>query len=317
MIRFRFYDFLQTIFRLQLGDQHLWSRLRKMMILLISFQMILFSWIYIKELTERWEDIYPLLTKVFVAGLILVVVVLSYYRWLDKIPVLHKSVGIASRTFIVLYLLQWVFLMLFWIFPPPLTSTQICSLIDGYGLKRDHISFDQISPHMKLAVLASEDQLFTDHDGFDVKAIKLALKYNKRRPGKTRGASTISQQTAKNIFLWQGRNFIRKGLEVYFTFMIETFWSKRTILSRYLNVIETGPGIFGVQAAARANFNKDALHLNRAEAAMIAACLPNPKRYTLKPMSSHVRSRYDDILVQMNNIESDPDVIILIGAKMN
>ena len=267
------------------------------------------------ELRERWDDISPMLSKVVIAVTVCIVLFLVYYRWLDKYPLMHQIVGSISKVFIVLYLLQWFFLVVFWLVNPPFTLTQIENTIQGYGLKRDYVSYDRISSNMKLAVLASEDQLFTDHDGFDVKAIKIALKYNKRHQKKTHGASTISQQTAKNVFLWQGRTLIRKALEVYFTFMIETFWSKKKILERYLNVIETGPGIYGVQAAARADFNKDAFDLTRAEAAMIAACLPSPKRYTIKPMASHVRARYDDIMVQMNNLEGDPDIDLLIGAE--
>jgi monofunctional biosynthetic peptidoglycan transglycosylase len=160
----------------------------------------------------------------------------------------------------------------------------------------------------KLAVMASEDQLFPDHDGFDLKAIKKAIKYNKRHPNKTRGASTISQQVAKNVFLWQGGGYFRKGLEVYFTFMIESFWSKKKILQTYLNVAEMGRGIFGIQSAAKHYFNKDAIHLTRTESAMIAACLPNPKKYTVVPLSSYVAGRYGNIVGQMNNLEGDPDV---------
>jgi monofunctional biosynthetic peptidoglycan transglycosylase len=166
--------------------------------------------------------------------------------------------------------------------------------------------------NIKLAVIAAEDQLFPDHDGFDLKAIKLAVKYNKRHPNKVLGASTISQQTAKNIFLFQGGGFLRKGPEVFFTFTIEQLWTKRTILERYLNVAEMGPGIFGVQAAAKVYFNKNAKDLTKAEAAMIAACLPNPKKFTVKPLSTYVAKRYDNILQQMNNLEGDPDVQELI-----
>ena len=123
-----------------------------------------------------------------------------------------------------------------------------------------------------------------------------------------RGASTISQQTAKNIFLFQGGGFIRKAPEMFFTFSIEQLWTKRTILERYLNIAEMGSGIFGVQAAAKKYFNKDASALTRGEAAQIAACLPNPKKYTVKPLSSYVANRYDDIMRQMNNLEGDVDV---------
>lgn len=307
-------SYIYNLFLIKLGDQRFWSRCRKVTIGLLLFQLVLFLWIYIPELKERWDDIYPLLIKASIVVIILVWIFWGYYRWFDKFTVVHRVVGFISKAVIILYLLQWFFLFLFWIINPPITITQLENVVQGYGLKRDYVSYDEISPNMKLAVLASEDQLFTDHDGFDVKAIKLALKYNKRHQKKTHGASTISQQTAKNVFLWQGRTMIRKALEVYFTFMIETFWSKKKILERYLNVIETGPGIFGVQAAARADFNKDAKDLTRAEAAMIAACLPSPKRYTVKPMATHVRARYDDIMVQMNNLEGDPDIDELIGV---
>jgi monofunctional glycosyltransferase len=310
-----FSSIFQRIASFRLGDQQTWSRIRKVTLGLILFQVVLFMWIYIPELKERWEEIYPLLSKAVLGVIVLIFLMWAYYRWLDKTTLIHKIVGYTSKILIIMYLLQWFFLVLFWLINPPITLTQLKNLLQGYGLKRDYVSYAQISPNMKLAVLASEDQLFTDHDGFDVKAIKIALKYNKRHPRKTHGASTISQQTAKNVFLWQGRTMIRKALEVYFTFMIETFWSKKKILERYLNVIETGPGVFGVQAAARADFNKDAKDLTRAEAAMIAACLPNPKKYTVKPIAPQIRFRYDDIMVQMNNLENDPDIQLLIGTK--
>jgi monofunctional biosynthetic peptidoglycan transglycosylase len=169
-----------------------------------------------------------------------------------------------------------------------------------------------MSPNIKLAVMASEDQLFPDHNGFDIKAIKKAMNYNKKHATKVRGASTISQQVAKNVFLWQGRSLFRKGLEVYFTFMIEKVWSKKRILEMYLNVAEMGKGIFGVQAASKAYFNKDAKNLTRAEAAMIAAALPNPKLYTVKPLSSYVGNRYNEIIRQMNNLDGDEDIEALI-----
>src|SRR4029078_6116591 len=136
--------------------------------------------------------------------------------------------------------------------------------------------------------IASEDQLFADHEGFDWKSIKKTMRYNARKPGRIRGASTISQQVAKNVFLWQGKSWFRKGLEVYFTFMIEVFWGKKRILEVYLNVIEMGDGIFGIEAAAQSYFGKPANTLSRQEAAMIAACLPSPKRYKVKPLSGFV-----------------------------
>jgi monofunctional biosynthetic peptidoglycan transglycosylase len=161
---------------------------------------------------------------------------------------------------------------------------------------------------MKLAVIAAEDQLFPDHHGFDWKSIKKAMRYNKKKPGRIRGGSTISQQVAKNVFLWQGRSWIRKGLEAYFTFMIELIWGKKRILQVYLNVIETGDGIFGIEKAAEIYFNKSAKTLSRQEAALIAACLPNPKQLRVKPPSNYVSLRSRAILRQMGIIEADPDL---------
>lgn len=221
---------------------------------------------------------------------------------------------ICKRVFLWMFILHLVYMVMVRWLDPPITITQLVSVLQGNGLKRDYIDYSEMGPNIKLAVIASEDQLFPDHDGFDIKAIKLAMKYNKKHPGKVRGASTISQQVAKNVFLWQHGGFFRKGLEVYFTFMIEKLWSKERILENYLNVAEMGRGIFGVQAAAKAYFNKDAKNLTRAEAAMIAACLPNPKEYTVKPLSRYVANRYDNILQQMNNLEGDPDIKELIGT---
>jgi len=186
--------------------------------------------------------------------------------------------------------------------------TQLVSWISGDGLKRDYVSRKKISDNSRLAVIAAEDQLFPDHSGFDWKSIKKAMAYNKRKPNRIRGASTISQQVAKNVFLWQGRSKFRKGLEAYFTFMIELVWGKKRILEVYLNVIEMGRGIYGIEAASRSYFNKPALSLTRMEAAMIASCLRNPKIYTVKPLSNSVASRRNWVLIQMNNLESDPDI---------
>jgi monofunctional biosynthetic peptidoglycan transglycosylase len=204
----------------------------------------------------------------------------------------------------LVFLLKWV--------DPPVTMTQLGSLFGGYGLRRDYVDFSEMSPNVRLAVMASEDQLFPDHGGFDFKSIQKAMDYNKRKPGRVRGASTISQQTAKNVFLWQGRSWVRKGFEVWFTFLIETFWTKQRILEVYLNVIEMGEGVFGVEAAARHHFGKSARNLTRREAAMIAACLPNPKAYTINPPSRAVKRRYPWVLRQMSNLEGDPDIKALL-----
>lgn len=231
---------------------------------------------------------------------------------------MKKAWSIFKKIFLWLLILQFVYIIVCKWIDPPITITQTVSLVTGDGLKRDYISYDEMGANIKLAVMASEDQLFPDHDGFDIKAIKKAMKYNAKHPAKTRGASTISQQVAKNVFLWQHGGYFRKGLEVYFTFMIEKIWSKKRILETYLNVAEMGKGIYGVQAAAKAYFNKDAKNLTRAEAAMIAACLPNPKLYTVKPLSRYVANRYDNIMQQMNNITGDEDIDALVkepGSK--
>jgi monofunctional biosynthetic peptidoglycan transglycosylase len=228
---------------------------------------------------------------------------------------LHKIWRWTKRIFLILFISQFIYIILLKWVDPPITITQFVSWITGHGLKRDYVDRSDISYNAKLAVIASEDQLFPDHSGFDWKNIKKAMEYNKRKPGRTRGASTISQQVAKNVFLWQGKSFIRKGLEIYFTFMIEWIWGKKRILEVYLNVIEMGDGIFGIEMAAQKYFNKPAKNLTRQEAAMIAACLPNPKRFKVKPVSGYVAYRSGWIVQQMNNLETDPDVQKVIDHR--
>lgn len=250
----------------------------------------------------------------FLAILIAVVLfAIIYFLRLRKIKIVKNTAWRLWNIFLTGYIIFFFYFLLGFVFNPPITITQVGSLLRGHGLKRDYVSYADMGPNIKLAVIASEDQLFPDHDGFDLKAIKLAMKYNKRHPGKPqRGGSTISQQTAKNVFLFQGGGFVRKAPEVFFTFTIETGWTKGIILERYLNIAEMGPGIFGVQAAAKAYFNKDAKNLTRVEAAQIAACLPNPKKYSVKPLSGYVASRAGNILRQMNNLEGDPDIQAII-----
>lgn len=225
---------------------------------------------------------------------------------------MQKAGRIIKKAILYLFFFQ-LFYILFckWI-NPPITITQVASLVKGDGLRRDYVSLEQMSSNIKLAVMASEDQLFPEHNGFDLKAIEKAVQYNKKHPNRRRGASTISQQVAKNVFLWQGGGFFRKGLEVYFTFMIEILWSKERILETYLNVAEMGEGIFGIEAASNAYFKKSANNISRTDAAKIAASLPNPKLYTVKPISKKVLNRYDDIMIQMNNLEGDDDIKKLI-----
>ena len=220
---------------------------------------------------------------------------------------------IIKRAFLILFITQLLYIIVLRWVNPPITITQLASVFAGDGLKRDYIASDQIPSHMKLAVIASEDQIFPDHGGFDWKSIDKAMKYNKKKPNRIRGASTISQQVAKNVFLWQGRSWIRKGLEIYFTKMIEWIWGKRRIMDVYLNVIEMGKGIYGVEAAAQYYFKKSAAKLSRKEASLIAACLPSPKRFIPQPASFYVGRRSAWIQGQMRYLESDPDVQAVIA----
>jgi len=165
-------------------------------------------------------------------------------------------------------------------------------------LKHDWVAFSEISPHLQLAVVCSEDQDFLEHEGFDFEAIEKAYKYNKNHKRK-RGASTISQQTAKNVFLWPSRSWLRKGFEVYFTFLIETIWSKERIMAAYLNSIEFGDGIYGAEAAARHFFGKSAKEINRQESALLASVLPNPIERKVDNPSGKVRQHQQWILSQM------------------
>ncbi len=213
-----------------------------------------------------------------------------------------------KKVFIILFFAQLLYIVILKWINPPITITQLSNWIDGYGLKRDYVAFEEMSPNIRLAVIASEDQLFPDHNGFDMTSIKQALMERSKKHKRVRGASTISQQVAKNVFLWQGRNWVRKGLEAYTTFMIELIWGKKRILEMYLNVSEMGKGIFGIEAASRFYFNKPAKNLNRREAAMIVACFPNPKKIRVKPPSPYVNQRYPQILIQMSNLEPDEDI---------
>lgn len=172
----------------------------------------------------------------------------------------------------------------------------------GYVAHSDWVSMDEISPWMGLAVIAAEDQKFPDHWGFDVSAIEKALAHNERNENRIRGASTLSQQTAKNLFLWDGRSWVRKGLEAGLTLGIETVWSKKRILTVYLNVAEFGDGVFGVEAAAQRYFHKPASRLSLSEAALLAAVLPNPLRFKANAPSGYVRSRQAWIMRQMRQL---------------
>ncbi len=186
-------------------------------------------------------------------------------------------------------------------FNPIITITQIEGLVKYQKLDRDYINFDEMGKNVKKAVIASEDQNFYRHNGFDFQAIQKAFADNQKGK-KLKGGSTISQQTAKNIFLWNGRSYVRKGLEAIFTFIIEKVWSKDIILERYLNSIEMGQGVFGVEAASHYYFGKSAADLTKSEAAWIAVCLPNPKKYDPKNPSSYLSRKHSWVMRQMNYV---------------
>lgn len=184
---------------------------------------------------------------------------------------------------------------------PIITITQIEGLVKYQKLDRDYISFDEMGRNVKKAVIASEDQNFYKHNGFDFQAIQKAFADNQKGK-KLKGGSTISQQTAKNVFLWNGRSYVRKGLEAIFTFIIEKVWSKDIILERYLNSIEMGQGVFGVEAASHYYFGKSSADLTKSEAAWIAVCLPNPKKYDPKNPSSYLSRKHSWVMRQMNYV---------------
>jgi len=192
---------------------------------------------------------------------------------------------------------------------PPVTPIMVIRAISEKSkgekmvLKKDWVRIEEISPNMIRAVIAAEDNLFVRHNGFDNKAIEQAIEYNKKGK-RIRGGSTISQQTAKNVFLWPDRSYLRKGLEVYFTFLIEFMWGKERIMEVYLNVIETGKGIYGVEKASRIYFEKSCTTLSASQAALIAAVLPSPRKYSITNPGPYMRSRQEQLVALMPNIET-------------
>ncbi|HEY2481309.1 MAG TPA: monofunctional biosynthetic peptidoglycan transglycosylase [Caulobacteraceae bacterium] len=189
--------------------------------------------------------------------------------------------------------------------PPPLTFLMIQRMAQGYGIDHDWRPIARISPAMTRAAIAAEDARFCEHNGFDLKAIDQALRHDERRPGRLRGGSTISQQTAKNVFLWPGRSWVRKGLEAWFTLLIEGVWGKRRIMEVYLNTVEMGPGVYGVEAAAQRDFHTDADHLGTAQAARLAAVLPSPLKWSARDPGPYVRRRTGRIAARQGTVRQD------------
>ncbi len=201
------------------------------------------------------------------------------------------------------------FVLLYKFVNPPVTTFMVYQRVagvftgNGAPIQKKWVRIEKISPNMVKAVIASEDNLFVTHWGIDTQAISKAIKHNKKSK-KVHGASTITQQTAKNVFLWPGRSFIRKGLELYFTLLIEGFWGKERIMEVYLNVIETGKGIYGVEKAAHIYFNTTSTKLPRSQAALIAGALPSPKKYNPGKPGPYLQKRKNKIVSLMDKIET-------------
>lgn len=218
------------------------------------------------------------------------------FRWIKLIVIFF----FASSLF---------FVLIYKFINPPVTPLMVIRVVaqvshgEKLSLKKDWIGIESISPYMIRAVIAAEDNLFVRHKGFDTKAIEQAMEHNKAGK-RIRGGSTISQQTAKNVFLWPDRSYFRKGLEVYFTFLIELVWSKERIMEVYLNVIETGNGIYGVEKASQIYFQKSCTRLSASESALIAALLPSPRKYSVTNPGPYMRSRQAQLIELMPNIET-------------
>ena len=215
---------------------------------------------------------------------------------------IFRLIGKAALWFFGLSIFSVV---IFRFVPVPVTPLMLIRCVeqvfssDDLRMKHDWVSIDEISKNLSLAVVCSEDQNFMNHSGFDMKAIERSVDAVKRGVKRVKGASTISQQTAKNVFLWPGRSWIRKGFEVYFTVLIEFVWSKERIMEVYLNSIEMGNGIYGAEAAANFYWKTSAKNLSRTQAAAIAAILPNPLKYSANPPGPYVQERIGWIVGQM------------------
>ncbi|WP_396174345.1 monofunctional biosynthetic peptidoglycan transglycosylase [Flavobacterium sp.] len=215
-------------------------------------------------------------------------------RWIWKAMLWFFGLSIVS-----VIIFKWV--------PIPFTPLMVIRIIEFKSdnqdaiYSHDWVPLEEISPNLQKAVIASEDGNFLKHSGFDFEAMQKAFK-NNQKGRKLKGGSTISQQTAKNVFLWQGRSYVRKGLEAYFTVLIELIWGKKRIMEVYLNSIEMGNGVYGAQEAARHWYRKEAKNLTKREAAGIAAILPNPRKYKATNSSSYIERRKDRIMRVMRHV---------------
>lgn len=227
----------------------------------------------------------------------------------EFLPKLFKTLKYTLWWFLGASIISVIF---FRFIPPPLTPLMLIRCVEQklsgkeIRLNKDWTSLDKMSKHYPLAVIASEDQNFMNHYGFDFTAIRKAFKNNSRKKVKIKGASTITQQTAKNLFLWPGRSWIRKGFEVYFTILLEIFWSKKRIMEMYLNIAEMGDGIYGVEGASQFYYKKPSRSINPPQAALIAAVLPNPRKWRPTHPTGYLRARQNWILTNMKRL-AHPD----------
>lgn len=233
-------------------------------------------------------------------------IVLLLFRW---------SGALVCWTLVVSVL--WVLLLRF--ADPPVTWLMVEQAREQDGIQRKWVSLDEMARHLPLAVIASEDQRFFHHNGFEWERIRRAMDHNTKKKGRrVRGASTITQQMVKNVFLWPGRTWVRKGVETWFTMLVEALWSKERILEVYLNVAEMGPGVFGAEAASQYCFGRPAAKLSAAQAALITATLPAPRRYGCTRPSGYIAGRQQWVQRQMRNIgdQMDPEVRRRVGEKV-
>lgn len=220
----------------------------------------------------------------------------------------RRFVIILLRLLLLFLIFTVTPVLLFKILNPPVTPLMFLRALeyknDGKEMKMEHqwVSISEMSPYLFQAALAAEDDKFMEHNGFDMKAIKLAYESNQKNTKRVKGGSTISQQTAKNVFLWPHRDYIRKGFEAYFTVLIELIWGKERIMEVYLNVVELGEGIYGVESASQYYFHKHALALSKSEAAALLAVFPNPRIYRVVNPSAYTQRYKSAILRRMNHI---------------
>lgn len=224
-----------------------------------------------------------------------------------KEPIRKKIAKILLKTLLWFLAISIFWVLLYKFINPPITYLMVQRGFErklddkSFKIDKEWKDFEDISNNLKKAVIAAEDSRFLIHNGFDFKAIEKAYQRNQKGK-KIRGGSTISQQTAKNVFLWPGRSYIRKGFEAYFTVLIELFWSKQRILEVYLNVIEMGDGIYGAEAATQTYYHKPCKSLLKGEAALIAAVLPNPRKWTPKKPTAFIYRKQGVILYNMRNL---------------